>query len=181
MTYDYTFKVLLLGDFAVGKTSLIKRYLENQFNPEYFPTLTATISEKKLEFPDFDVRVTVAFWDIGGERRPDEVVREYFLNSHAIIFVYEVTRIASFENIDYWYSTCSRLLDTKPMCYIVGNKIDLEPRVVSPEEAEKKVIELGGKYFETSAKTGFGVQRLFRSVIKDLLKSRLEEIKVKVG
>lgn len=179
MPYGYTFKVVTIGDVAVGKTSLINRYLKDEFRPEYFPTVQANVSEKIFNLKDFTFKLTI--WDSPGERSFNEMSKEFYMNAHAAVIVFEVSRRSSFEHISDWYRRAVNFMRTQPVIYFVGNKKDLGLRQVERGEAEEKAKQYGARYFETSAKTGENVAELYDSLLRDLLEQRLEELKARLG
>ena len=167
----------MLGDYAVGKTSLLNRFLGGGFQPEYIPTIKTSISEREFRFPNYLFRLVV--WDMGGERTFNKVRRDYCSNAQAAIIVYDVCRPASFESVEEWYRGMDKSVAHKPVVvWLVGNKVDLnENRLVDEEEAKKKAEKLGFGYMETSAKSGENVEALFTSILRDLIKVRLDEVR----
>lgn len=179
MSYSYAFKVIVIGDVAVGKTSLINRYFKEEFNPEYFPTIGANVHENRINFDGFTIKFTV--WDVSGDKRFGDVVMEYYANAHAAVLVFEVSRKDSFSDIGQWYREAVRLMQEEPLIYVAGNKVDLGAvRLVSEEEAKKKAESLNAAYFELSAKSGQNVDALFTSILKGLLRKRLKEIRMRL-
>jgi len=174
--FERSFKVIFLGDNAVGKTSLLNRFLRGEFRPEYIPTIKTSISEKEFRFSKCLVRLML--WDTDGEAISDEVGRDYCTNAQAAVIVYDVCRLTSLKGAEKWYRTMTKYTDKKPVVWLVGNKLDLkENRVVDRAEAEKIARELGLGYMETSVKTGENVEALLTSVLRDLIRTRLDEVK----
>jgi small GTP-binding protein len=177
--FERTFKIILLGDYAVGKTSILNRFLQNEYNPEYIPTISTNILEKKFRFQNYLIRLML--WDTTGERELNEMRREFCANTHVCLIVYDICRLSSFKNIEEWYRILLDSINYKPTIWVVGNKIDLNnSRVVKKEEVKKKAEELTFNYIEVSAKTGENIRILFMSILKDLLKARLNEVKRKL-
>lgn len=150
----------MLGDGAVGKTSLISQYITHTFSEDYLATIGIQMSVKEYNVDGTLIKVMI--WDIAGQQAFSRVHPLYFQGVDAAIIVYDITRRQTFEHVDFWYN---RLLTYSPSAIIVlcGNKIDMEPRrVVSTFEGENKARDLKMRYFvETSAKTGKGVDELF--------------------
>ncbi len=194
---ERSFKVILLGDYAVGKTSLLNRFLRGEFQPEYIPTIGTEISEKEFRFSSCIIRLML--WDLGGEKEFSEVREEYCANAQAAIIVYDICRPASFKSVEEWYMGMSELANSEPkpfflvkrnvkvaagsaadvpIVWLVGNKLDLkENRVVDRSVAEEKAKKLGSNYMEVSAKTGENVDALFTSILRSLIELRLSTIK----
>jgi small GTP-binding protein len=175
--FERAFKVIMLGDNAVGKTSLLHRYLRGEFKPEYVPTIKTSIYEKEFKFPNYIVRLLL--WDLGAESEFNEIRKEYCADARAAIIVYDVCRPSSFKSVDDWYRRIAESASDKLIIWLVGNKIDLEGnRLVDKGAVEKKTKELGIGYMEVSAKTGENIEVLFTSILKDLIKARLNEIRM---
>jgi len=173
--FERSFKVVMVGDYAVGKTSLLHSYLRRTYKPEYVPTVKAEISEKVFSFPNYVFKVY--YWDTPGMSLLDEASKEFYAKAQAAIMVYDVSRKNSLEVVEKQYRSMIDFLGTQPVTWLVGNKIDLKERCVDRSEAERKAKELNSSYIETSAKTGENVDVLFTSVLRDLVRVRLSEVK----
>lgn len=169
-----TFKVIMLGDSAVGKTCLLDRFLRGEFQPEYVPTAEVSISEKEFAFSKYTVKLL--FWDVNGKEVLGKSAESYCGNAKAAIIVYDVCRPGSMAFAEEQYRRLVETLGYRPVVWLVGNKADLEKRLVDREAAEEKARVLGLGHIETSAKTGENVEELFTAVLRDLLRARLEEV-----
>ncbi|MGQ4832923.1 MAG: Rab family GTPase [Candidatus Asgardarchaeia archaeon] len=162
------YKVVMAGDAAVGKTSLIKRHVTHTFNKEYLTTVGIQVSVKEYPFEDYTVKAMI--WDIAGQQTCDKVHSLYFKDSDAGIFVYDITRPKPFQNIKMWYK---KLQKNAPgaIAILCGNKKDLEwKRKVTFEEGQRLAKQINAKFFiETSALTGEGVDDLFEMLLEVLL------------
>jgi len=167
---DFVFKITVIGDGGVGKTSLIKKYTKGSFKKEYIKTLGAQFSkyDEKIE----DSAVKLFFWDIAGQAEFSFMRPTFYKGSKAAIIVFsqapnEVDR--SFEHISEWHEDIKKYCGDIPIV-LFGNKIDLlDDHDLNDIKVEKIVDErnfLG--YYKTSAKTGNGVFKGFQSIIKDL-------------
>ena len=170
MDYDKTCKILLIGDSCVGKTCLISRYAIGVFNEEYITTVGFD-SRQKEEIINNE-KVLVRIFDTGGQERFKSITANYLRNAEGVILVYDVTSNESFENLKFWIESIKNNLgndDIIPII-IIGNKIDLEDaREINKLVAEKFAKDNNYKYFETSAKTGEGVDDAFREIVKQIL------------
>ena len=170
MDYDKTCKILLIGDSCVGKTCLISRYAIGVFNEEYITTVGFD-SRQKEEIINNE-KVLVRIFDTGGQERFKSITANYLRNAEGAILVYDVTSNESFENLKFWIESIKNNLgndDIIPII-IIGNKIDLEDaREINKLVAEKFAKDNNYKYFETSAKTGEGVDDAFREIVKQIL------------
>jgi len=169
-SYKYTFKILLLGDGAVGKTSLVQRFIHNKFSSGYLMTIGM---EPYSRFETIDgTRVCLQLWDIAGQDRFQTMRTIFFKGSLGALVTYDITRRQSFENLKTWIKE-ARTESPRIMLILVGNKNDLEDlRDVSYEEGKKFAEENGCiGFIETSAKTGENVAEAFLEMGKGILQS----------
>jgi len=164
----FVFKIVVIGDGAVGKTSLIKQYTEGNFVTDYIKTIGAQFS-KYLESFDEDM-VKLFFWDIAGQSEFSFMRPTFYKGAKAGIMVFSLTDDQSFENLKSWYEDIQKHCGNLPVV-LFGNKSDLID--VEKSDDEKKVDGLKDdinflKYYRTSAKTGENVYDAFRSIIKYL-------------
>ena len=161
-------KIVLIGDFSTGKTSLIRRFVDNAFSDDYLSTIGVKVSVKAIETPIGKVRALI--WDIEGGTSNQPMNETYLNGAHGGIVVADITRAESLENIALYVDTARRRIASIRL-HIALNKVDL----LSPEEAEP-IAEIVRKRFGdipvtlTSAKTGEGVETLFTSLASQLLR-----------
>jgi small GTP-binding protein len=170
MDYDKTCKILLIGDSLVGKTCLISRYAIGVFNEDYISTVGFD-SRQKEEIINNE-KVLVKIFDTAGQERFKSITANYLRNAEGVILVYDLTSTESFENLKFWIESIKNNLgnDEPIPIIIIGNKIDLEDaREINKSVAEKFAKDNNYKYFETSAKTGEGVDDAFREIVKQIL------------
>ncbi len=170
MDYDKTCKILLIGDSLVGKTCLISRYAIGVFNEDYISTIGFD-SRQKEEIINNE-KVLVRIFDTAGQERFKSITANYLRNAEGVILVYDLTSTESFENLKFWIESIKNNLgnDEPIPIIIIGNKIDLEDaRQINKSVAEKFAKDNNYKYFETSAKTGEGVDDAFREIVKQIL------------
>ena len=171
MNYDKSCSILLLGDLAVGKTSLIARYTNGVFNETYISTVGIENLLKQEIINNENVLVKI--WDTAGQERFRAITPSILRNAEGVIIVFDVTSKDSFENIKEWINTLKINVgdntNSIPVI-IVGNKIDKEDeREIEKNDALKFAEDNKYKYFETSAKTGEGVDDAFRDMAKQIL------------
>ncbi|MHA1144365.1 MAG: GTP-binding protein [Candidatus Helarchaeota archaeon] len=171
----FHFKMVILGDGAVGKTSLIRRFIEKTFKEDYKSTIGVGILTKQYQLSDA-VSVTLNLWDLAGQKMFLKVRQKYLGGAQCGCLVYDVTRRDTFENIDSWVSEIEDIRkSTKNFALIlVGNKIDLPNRVVTIEEGKAKAEALNIPYIETSAKSGENVDKTFGSLCYLLIKDSVK-------
>lgn len=169
-TGDYTMKLIMTGDYAVGKTSLIKRFVENTFNESYMSTLGVEFS-KKVEQLGESTKVSFIIWDIAGQSMMMAPYRAKFYNgANAAFIVVDRTREGNQESVKKWYEDIKKSVQGKIPIIVVGNKSDLqEELVISEEQLKEAAQELGFTSIFTSAKTGENVNDAFQYIAYKVL------------
>lgn len=165
--WQYQFRIIMLGDSTVGKSSLLKRYTEDMFLETINHTVGVDFYVHFLEVEP-GVRIKLQFWDTAGQERFRSVTRSYYRNSVGGLLVFDITNRASFDNIKEWHAeVCEHVKPYKVLFVLVGQKRDqdaLGKRAVSREEAEKLAGHLGVSYVEVSAKTTQNVRKAFELI-----------------
>ncbi|MBY9015522.1 MAG: GTP-binding protein [Candidatus Lokiarchaeota archaeon] len=172
---EYAFKLILGGDGAVGKTSMVHRYVENEFATDYKSTIGTSIMKKECMFKELESMVRFVIWDLAGQAQFKRVRQSYLANAEAGILVYDVTNRSSFENIDKNWNIEIKKASPDIALILVGNKIDLESeRVVSRDEGEALAQKLTLTYIETSAKTGENINDAFKMLALQIINRFIE-------
>jgi small GTP-binding protein len=161
-TGDYSLKLILIGDYKVGKTSLIFRFVKNLFKESYQSTVGVEISKKTVELAK-NTKVDFAIWDIGGQITQMSPYRKRFYEgSHAAFIVIDRTKQDSIDSFQKWYNEITKFIGKKINIIIIGNKSDLEDKIIISEAQIKKLAnEHNFHYILTSAKTGENVNDSF--------------------
>ena len=162
-------KVVLLGDGGVGKSSLIQRFVSNKFDPTMFHTIGVEFLNKDMEVESD--RYTLQIWDTAGQERFKSLRTPFYRGSDCCLLTYAVDDLQSFQNLSMWKKEFLYYADVKdPENFpfvVLGNKVDVSDRKVTPEEAGRWCSENGGcPYFETSAKEAINVEQAFEAAIK---------------
>jgi len=170
------FKLVALGDGAVGKTSCIRRYTEDSFSERYIATIGTTFALKTLdvELPTGStVTARVVLWDLAGQPTYNELRRRYMAGASMAIIVYDVTRPQTFLDIGEWYT---KLITVCPnaVVAVVANKIDRPDRLVPPEAGTMVHKWLDVLHYQTSAKTGENVNTLFTDLVTKAIAKQQE-------
>ncbi|KXN88924.1 Ras-related protein Rab-5A [Leucoagaricus sp. SymC.cos] len=168
MSKQYQFKLVLLGESAVGKSSLVLRFVKDQFDDYRESTIGAAFLTQTVTIND---QTTVKFeiWDTAGQERYKSLAPMYYRNANCAVVVYDITQSASLEKARTWIRELQRQADPNIVIALCGNKTDLEARrQVSQEEAKKYAEEEGLMWAETSAKSGEGVTEVFTAIAKKL-------------
>jgi small GTP-binding protein len=184
----YRFKFIIVGDHEVGKTSIVRRFVENKFSHDYRATIGLNILSHSIDFLGNEVKFSI--WDIGAQQYFKRFRKTYYLGSQAAFLVFDLTNRESYENVMEWLSEIKSFLETKELPIIViGNKSDLkDERVISYQEGVQMasdISEMGYpniSYIETSALTGDNIKDAFRLISyhyikksKEIEEKRLEE------
>jgi len=159
----FRYKMVLFGSAGVGKTSLVERYVNDKFQENYISTLGYNMYEKWISHNGNAVSLMI--YDIGGQERFAELRKKYAQGASTAFIVYDITDEESFANVKNWKEDLFNFAGEVPFI-IIGNKKDLEEaRQVPTELAMKGAMELDAlHFFETSAKTGDGVEEAFRQL-----------------
>ena len=166
-------KILLVGDSAVGKTTLILKYVDGKFSDSHITTIGVEYKDKEITVNNRKINLQI--WDTSGQERYRSITKNFYRNAHGILFVFDVTNQTSFDHLKDWLNSSNECdIDFKKI--IVGNKIDLNDRVVNKETmeffAEKNQIK---KSFETSAKDGTNVDLIFKEMAELILANKTDE------
>jgi len=167
------FKVVLLGEGCVGKSSLCLRYVQNAFIDKHVTTVQASFLTKRLNVDGR--RIGLAIWDTAGQERFHALGPIYYRDANGALLVYDITDRESFLKVQNWVKELRKMLGKEVVLAIAGNKSDLERnRVVSVEEAEKYAESVGAKHFSTSAKLNKGLEELFLDLTKRMIENTSE-------
>ncbi|MHA2051455.1 MAG: Rab family GTPase [Promethearchaeota archaeon] len=173
---DYQFKITVVGDPTVGKTSLILKYTDNAFRRSYVSTLGVHVSNKVFKLEDSTI-IQLVLWDVGGQEKFEHMRQRFYKGSDAVFLIFDLTNPDSFSNITAWYSDIRSKLkigDDELIGYVIGNKKDLEEkRTISSETAQMIAAKLNLEYLETSALSGENVDMAFSTITDTLFKTRI--------
>ncbi len=172
---DYQFKIILVGDPSVGKTSLILRYTDNAFRRAYVSTMGVHVSNKIFKAEDSTI-IQLVLWDIGGQERFKLMRQRFYQGSDAIFIMFDLTNPDTFKSIPNWYSDIQKQLKLSGdnmLGFLVGNKKDLDEEIkIKTAKAEELAVQLNLEYFETSALSGENVDTAFTNIANLLYESR---------
>ncbi|UCG70227.1 MAG: GTP-binding protein [Thermoplasmata archaeon] len=159
-------KICLLGDGAVGKTSLIRKYVLDKFDDKYLPTIGTKVSRKEVVIPfqkeDIVVDLTMIIWDIVGQKAYQKLRRMYYQGASGALVVCDVTRKETLDNMKEWTLSLFQVANPVPVLFL-ANKSDLIHKAeFKPTDLEEIASEFKSPYFYTSAKSGANVNRAFQ-------------------
>jgi small GTP-binding protein len=172
MSYLYVFKVIIIGPGAVGKTSILHRFVEDKFSFRYKLTIGADFLSKIIQNNDETVKLQI--WDIGGQERYKFLRQSFFDGANGALIVFDLSRWHTFEELEGWLSDLREYAGEEIPFVLIGNKVDLIDK--KDELYERESAEVFAKkektcYVETSAKTGENVEETFVNLTYKMLKN----------
>jgi len=172
-TYDYLFKLLLIGDSGVGKTCVLFRFSEDAFNATFISTIGIDFKIRTIDLDGKKIKLQI--WDTAGQERFRTITTAYYRGAMGIMLVYDITNDKSFDNIKNWIRNIEEHASQDVEKMILGNKCDMnERREVTKERGEELAIEYGIKFMETSAKASINVEEAFYTLARDI-KAKMEK------
>ena len=169
INYDFLLKYIIIGDAAVGKSNLLLRFAQNDFKSEYQLTIGVEFGAKNINISSKIFRIQI--WDTAGQENFRSITRAYYKNSVCALVVYDISSRDSFNNVTSWIEDCKNQSPKTIFMVLVGNKCDLEDkRKVTTEEGEQMAKNHNLIFFETSAKTGDNVDKIFEESAKEINK-----------
>ncbi len=172
-SYDYLFKVVVLGEGAVGKTALTTRFAHGFFKSDYKTTIGSQFAVKAVAIKNpRPANVKLQIWDVAGQQRFQILRPTYYKGAAGGILVYDVTRRRTFLLLDEWLQEIKKAIGKMIPLVLVANKIDLPDRAVTTEEGKAFAEAHGMPYIESSAATGENVVDLFATLAELLVKQR---------
>ena len=174
--YDYLFKLLLIGNSSVGKSSLLFRFVENVWDDSFVPTIGVDFKLKTLEVNGKKVKLQI--WDTVGQERFKNITASYYRGGNGVLVVYDITERESFDNLTSWLIEIEKNANKNVYKLLIGNKCDLEDkRKVTYQEGKDFAESNGMKFIETSAKDNTKVQEAFELLTSEIMKSAVNKDK----
>lgn len=181
MPAEYRYKIVMLGDGAVGKTAMTTRFTQNFFDADYKRTIGSDFAIKRLTIDEIDAQVTLQVWDLAGQPRFESVRQGFYRGARGGLLLYDVTRRRTFLNIENWKEEAFTNLQKEIPLVLVANKVDLQDsRVITSEEGQEYAKENNFIYVESSALTGENVEdayvNLCKIMVEDSMKANGSEV-----
>ena len=168
----YKFKIVLIGNISVGKSSIIKRFVNNEFDEEYVCTIGTELSKKSLLVSQ-NKMLELFIWDTCGQEKYRSITRQYYAKAHTILLVFDLTSEKAFDDLQSWYEEALEYInDAKCMFFLLGNKSDLKKEIKINEEDIRAFMKKNQKikqYFEVSALNGHNIDLSFDKIGNHLL------------
>lgn len=171
LNIDYKFKLMIIGESTIGKTSFISRYTSNTFKLEYLSTVGIDFQIKNLKLKGKSIRLQI--WDTAGQERYRNITKNYFQASNGFVIAYDITNMRSFECVANWIKEIDESASPDSKKVLIGMKCDKDGREISKEDGERLAAKYGMKFFETSAKDNINVNETFEYLTNEILE--LEE------
>lgn len=174
---SFKLKVLLTGAAAVGKTSLVHRFIKNKFKKNYQLTVGVDILAKDVEYKPGEI-ATLSIWDIGGQQRFEFIRSTFYQGAAGTLLVFDLTREKTYQATKKWLTEIRQFAGEDIPFILIGNKVDLVEdvgRVVDKDEAQNFADRENSIYIETSAKTGAHVDEAFTELTRRIIESRTSE------
>jgi len=169
-TYDFLFKILLIGDSGVGKSALLLRFADDTYHESYISTIGVDFKIRTIKLDGKSVKLQI--WDTAGQEKFRTITSSYYRGAHGIIVAYDVTDEASFNHVNNWLQEIDKYTvggGVNVNKLLVGTKTDLTTsRVVEEERGRKCADDLGLSFVETSAKTGDKVEQAFLTMAREI-------------
>eukprot|EP00892_Ulva_mutabilis_P001926 jgi/Ulvmu1/11734/UM008_0147.1 len=168
--YDYLYKIVLIGDSAVGKSNLLSRFTRNEFLVESKQTIGVEFATRTVEIEGKKIKAQI--WDTAGQERFRAITEAYYRGTVGALVVYDITRSITFEHCERWLKELRDHAELNTVVTIVGNKCDMRHlRSVHPDEAEALCRREGISFIETSALDATNVDKAFNQILKDIYES----------
>ena len=169
------YKILILGDWSVGKTCFLMRYTENTFTDIHLSTVGIDYRFKNITLENGE-KIKIQIWDTAGQDRYKSMTKGYVRGANGIILIYDVTSRKTFEGIENWVKQIREQVSPRVVVSLVANKIDAkEIRNVTTEEGEKLGKSINYPYYESSAKEGININECFEDLIKKMVENYSNE------
>nr|XP_058972215.1 ras-related protein Rab-10-like [Pocillopora verrucosa] len=170
-SYDYLFKLILVGDSGVGKTDILFRFSDDAFNTTFQTTIGIEFMMKTIELQGKKIKLQI--WDTAGQERFHTITSAYYRGAMGVMLVYDITQEKTFDNIPKWLRDIEENAPDVEMM-ILGNKCHMDDRrVVTKERGEQIAREHGIRFFEISAETNVNIEQAFYTLAEDILKKQL--------
>ncbi|CAD8185673.1 unnamed protein product [Paramecium pentaurelia] len=183
--YDELYKIILVGDSSVGKTSFLIRLTKNVIKKQSQPTIGVEYAAQSILLADVDKIVKSVIWDTAGAEKYKAITTAHYRKSEGALLFYDLCDRNSFDNVLSWRQEILQHTDDKIMIMLIGNKLDLlqdnpQNRCVSVEEVEQICQQYNMLYNETSAKEGTNVKECFEQLIRKIYESKSQNIEEEI-
>ena len=173
--YDMLYKLILIRYTRVGKSNILSKYINKEFDKNSKPTIGVELGTKIIKIEGYSCKLLI--WDTAGLPRYKSITQAYFKGSKGAFVVYDITQKSTFDNIDKWIKDLKSETDKNLSIIILGNKCDLEnERQITKEQGEAKSKEYNAGFFEVSAFSGKNIDKAFEKLISEVIQKDKKEI-----
>lgn len=167
-SYDLLFKILMIGDSGVGKSSIMLRFSGDAFNRTFIPTIGIDFKVKTIELRGKKIKLQI--WDTAGQERYHTITAHYYRGAMGIMLVYDISDPTSFDNITKWMRSIQKNGESDAQIMILGNKCDMEDkRMIGKGKGQVIAIQHGVRFLETSAMNNFNIDKAFLDLSECIL------------
>lgn len=174
--YDHLFKILLVGNSGVGKSSVLLRYVDGNFEEDQLSTIGVDF---RVKFMNIEKKcIKLAFWDTAGQERFRTITSNYYRGAHGMVLMYDVTDVESFSNLKMWLAEISKnSAHPDAVLVLLGNKIDKRTSnengnpVITTKQGMEFAAAHSMLFVETSAKTNEGIEYAFKELVYKIMES----------
>jgi small GTP-binding protein len=177
VSYNYLFKVVIVGEGGVGKTTFIQRFATNRFTEDTKITIGASFYSFENNLNGGDTPVKLQVWDFGGEKRFRFILPSYCQGAHGVIFAFDLSRATTLWNLNEWFDLIKQNTENNPIFILIGTKADRIEETSSEAISEEQIVEFMNEhnltptlFFKTSSKTGQNVKDVFAEMSNLLYK-----------
>ena len=168
---DVVFKILTIGESEVGKTCILRRFVENKFLKNHLSTIGIDFRTKVVNVCGKNIKLKI--WDTAGQERYHNITNQIYKGADGIILVFSVIDEESFAKVKEWMGQITSNINKEEVHLIlIGNKCDLEERAITKEQGKQMADNLGINYYETSALDGTGINEAFEGLTKEIMKKK---------
>ena len=168
---NHTFKILTIGESGVGKTCVLRRFVENKFLKNHLATIGIDFKTRVIEVNGLNIKLKI--WDTAGQERFRNITNQYYKGADGILLVYDVTDEESYNKIHDWMDQITSNTDNEDIgLVLLGNKCDMEQRAVTEQMGKDLANDLKISYYETSALSGQGITEAFKGLTIDIMKKK---------
>ena len=162
--YDYLVKIIIVGDSGVGKSTILGRYCDGVYMENYISTIGVDFKFKNLKICDKLAKLQI--WDTAGQERFRTVTSSFYRGAHAVLLVFNLIDIDSFNNLPYWLQNIQKNMGPNYKIILLGNKSDIIPQKISQEMIDEFVKKHGLSYIPISAKDNINIEDAFIKIVK---------------
>lgn len=171
------YNIVILGDYFVGKTSIITRIMNDSFDVSTYPTIGTSYFSKEIKLDNEDKIIKFSLWDTAGQERFRSFVTMYLRKAHIIYLCYDINKLESYNNLKSWMKLIKQhIYNQNYIGFLIGTKLDLNKRQVKENEARNFANEIDFFFYETSSKQDINIKTLFEFTIDTFIKKNKNQI-----